>query len=154
MEESQKQRLRDYAWKYFALHAEQRMKTFHFYLLLSTVLVGGFINGIKESDNYPLFSVIGLLLALVSLLFGKLDERNKELVRNGEAALKFLDDLEGLDNIDKKPHVLEIFSHDDFSDPKLNKFSYSSFLKLIFCLFGFLGLVAFVYCWTMSLTNL
>ena len=155
MEESQKQRLRDYAWKYFALHAEQRMKTFHFYILLSSALVVGFINGIKDSKNYLLFSVLGLLLTLVSFLFKKLDQRNKELIRNGEQALKFLDEQEKLSDNNGEPSILKIFAHDDLKmKEKLDKFSYSSFLKYIFGGFEFLGIVFVIYCLIMFLINI
>ncbi len=144
MEESQKKMLRDYAWKYFALHAEQRMKTFHFYVLVSSVLIAGFINGIKDSDSYLLFSVMGLLLAFISFLFGKLDERNKILIRNGEEAIKFLDNLEDLDDTQEKPSVCKIFAHDDLTMKK--KFSYSSFFNAMFFIFGSLGIFATAYC--------
>jgi hypothetical protein len=159
IEDSQKERLRSYAWNYFALHAEQRMKTFHFYLIVSTVLVAGFINGTKDSSvDCRIISVLGLSLALISFYFEKLDERNRELVRNGEAALKYLDELENLKDNHQEPNLLKIFAHDDFvSQTKTNQnplsFSYSLFLKCIFRTFCFIGWLAFIVCWIIFLTS-
>lgn len=153
MDDSQRQSLRNYAWGYFAFHAEQRMKAVHFYLILSTVLVTGFINGIKNTDNYFLFAIVGFVLALISFFFKRLDERNKELVRNGEAALKFLDSLEDLENVEEQPNVLKIFEYDDYTIKKkqeksknFSHFSYSTFLNYIFLTFGLLGFVTGILC--------
>ena len=159
IENSQKERLRNYAWNYFALDAEQRMKTFHFYLIVSTVLVAGFINGTKDSSvDCRILSFLGLSLALISFYFEKLDERNRELVRNGEAAIKYLDELENLEDNHQKPNILKIFAHDDFVlKTKTNQnplsFSYSVFLKCIFRTFGFIGWLAFIVCWIIFLTS-
>ena len=35
MDEKQHAMIRDYAWKYFSMHADQRLKTFGFYVTLS-----------------------------------------------------------------------------------------------------------------------
>src|SRR5689334_9313771 len=39
---------REYAWDYFALHADHRLRAFHFYILLSTALVGGFALSVRN----------------------------------------------------------------------------------------------------------
>lgn len=33
MSDQDREQLWDYAWNYFSFHAEQRLKTFHFYLI-------------------------------------------------------------------------------------------------------------------------
>lgn len=43
--------LREYAWKYFALHADQRLRAFYFYVLLSTVIVGALLTVAKEAQR-------------------------------------------------------------------------------------------------------
>lgn len=144
--ETQNQRLRNYAWNYFALHAEQRMKTFNFYLILSTALISGFILGLTRIKNYQILAPIGVLLSLVSILFWKLDKRNRQLVRNGENAIKFLDRLENLVREDEHPHVLQIFAYDDRNFEKKFCSSYSAIFNSIFLVFGCLGFVAFVCC--------
>lgn len=155
MEESQKSRLRTYAWSYFAYHADQRMKTFHFYLLLVTAIVAGFLAALSRIDdsNLPYLSILGLLLFFVSLMFALLDRRNRELVRNGEAALKHLDALEGLPSDSDVPHILQIIDHDDYTTsrkrgfwPSQRHIGYSSVLGSIFFLFGTLGVVSAVFC--------
>jgi hypothetical protein len=160
MDDSQKQRLRNYAWGYFAIHAEQRMKTFHFYLILSTALISGFILGMTRIDNDKLLILapIGFLLTLVSFLFFKLDNRNKQLVRNGEYALNFLDELEDLMEEGEQPHILKIFAYDDWKLAQdegkierkkikaLSLSSYSQIFSMIFWAFGILGIMELVFC--------
>ena len=41
MEQSEKQLFRNYAWSYFAYHADQRMKTFNFFLVAAGLLSSG-----------------------------------------------------------------------------------------------------------------
>jgi hypothetical protein len=61
---------RDYAWNYFALHADQRMKAFHFYILLSTAITSGFAILIKNGELHKWMAILGLLLVFFRLYFG------------------------------------------------------------------------------------
>jgi len=152
MEESQKQRLRDYARGYFALHAEQRMKTFNFYIILSTALISAFCIVLTRVDDRVFLIAIGFLLSLTSLLFWRLDCRNRQLVRNGENALKSLDDLENyLENKNRKPHTLKIFAYDDWiqSQQKCILISYSQIFASIFSIFGILGISICILSWVL-----
>jgi hypothetical protein len=154
MEESQKNRLRKYAWDYFVYHAEQRIKTFNLYLIIVAILIGGFGTVIiKTKEEYlPWLSIFGFLLVIFSVAFALLDKRNRELVRNGEAALKYLDELEELPNDGSFPHVLKIFSRDDHMSSNKAWYSirahvsYSAILRIIFLVFGLLGFVTSVFC--------
>jgi hypothetical protein len=155
MENSQKDRLRAYAWNYFVYHAEQRIKAFNLYLIIVAILIGGFGTVVVkiEVENMPWLSIFGFVLLIISAAFALLDKRSKELVRNGEAALKYLDELEGLPDEGSCPNILKIFSRDDYvssnkSQHSINRLyvSYSAIFRIIFLLFGLLGLATSVIC--------
>jgi hypothetical protein len=85
MKESEEQMFRTYAWDYFAYHADQRMKTFNFFIVAAGLLAGGITSLLKDgSDARWIIIPLGLLLFILSVVFWKLDQRNKALVRNGE----------------------------------------------------------------------
>lgn len=85
---------REHAWQYFALHAEQRMRAFHFFLILSTILIAGSLTATRE-DLLPRYAgALGLYsLAFFSFVFWKLDQRSRTLIQTGEAALKAFEAL-------------------------------------------------------------
>lgn len=150
--ENVRSHMREYAWNYFQFHAEQRMKTFDFFLVIAGAIIAGFLTTIRE--EVPVAAVLGFLLGFMSLVFGKLEKRNRELVRNGEAALKHLDELEGLKDGDDGPNRLKLFARDDFTTQQFPKnkniikapFSYTVVLACVFWVFGLSGLAAGVIC--------
>ena len=82
-----------YAWDHFAYHAQQRQTVFNFFLLL----VGGCVAAYSSTmghggGEYNYFrSFLGAVLALASLVFWRLDQRNARLVKISEDALKELE---------------------------------------------------------------
>jgi hypothetical protein len=82
---------REYAWKYFSLHAEQRLKTFHFFVVLSTVISGAILTIIKDMSNAAYAAPMCYLLSFLAFIFWKLDQRNRELIKHGESALQSLE---------------------------------------------------------------
>ena len=138
---------RNYAWKYFELHADQRLKAFQFYITLSTAVAGGFALLVKNGADNKALCVFGLALTFLSFVFWKLEERTRELVRIGERALKYLDRQHNLPDMDGKPHPLRMFCCDDFTSstrplyPIVNgHFSYSRCFRWVFVLFGLIGI--------------
>jgi ABC-type multidrug transport system fused ATPase/permease subunit len=109
-EREQFEHMQEYAWKYFQVHASQRLTTFNFYLVISAVLVTGFFAVTKE-DKFCFGVILGLLLMLVSLVFYKLDRRNRDLVGYGEKALKVLEGR--LFAVANEDAVLRIFCHEE-----------------------------------------
>lgn len=152
MEESQKTRLRSYAWNYFAYHAEQRLKTFQFYLGLIAALAAGIVallpkaqsNSLARLPSYGCF-----VIAFLSLMFCWLDRRNARLAKNGEAALSYLDTLEGHPE-EGEPHVLALFIADDHATkikPKHRHISYTDVLTVIFATFGIIAIIFGITLW-------
>ena len=156
MEEGIQSTFRDYAWKYFALHADQRLKTFNFYLIVATLIVGAFATLLKEAKDWRWLSILPFLLTFLSFVFWKLDLRNKQLVRNGETALKFLDEQSGVQDNGDEPHVLKLFAHNDYVtkarkrypdvSPLEAHFSYSTCFYCVFLVFGVSSFILGLFC--------
>jgi hypothetical protein len=147
MDTEKEEIFRTYAWAYFSFHADQRMKTFNFFLIVAGLISGGIVTLMRDSGNPWIVAPLGLALIMLCLLFWRLDQRNHVLVRNGEAAIKFLDSQHHLTADDGTPHVLCIFEHDDFErrrEPRSlfrkGYFSYSQVIRYVYCLFACLGL--------------
>lgn len=139
---------REYHWNYFSLHANQRLRTFNFYLLISAIIIGAFINVINNKENSILFSVLPYILSFISFIFWKLDVRTKQMIKNAENAIKIIDDkvLVGIEG----EHMvkLNLFELDNIiiRNEKTYLFkktlSYSKCFNSLFLMFGLLGLVA------------
>ena len=82
----------EHAWRYFALHSTQRMSLFNFFLVVSASLSAALAASLQGAGIYHALGVaLGGLLAVVSLVFWKLDQRTRFLVKHAEAALSELE---------------------------------------------------------------
>jgi uncharacterized membrane protein YfcA len=89
MDAQNRSETREYAWRYFALHADQRLKTFNFFLILVTVILGGAFTLAKDAKAPLLVGfAVTILLPLLSFVFSKLDRRNQELIHHSESILR------------------------------------------------------------------
>lgn len=105
---------RTYAWGYFALHADQRMKLFNFFLILSGLILSAFTAVKGMADGGKVVALLPLLLVLTAFIFCRLEERTRHLVKNGEAALRFLDEQLPVEPLsDQSPHYLRLIERDD-----------------------------------------
>lgn len=77
MNEDLQKTFRTYAWGYFVQHAEQRLKTFNFYVVFCTVVIGAFATIASKSGLSRHFFILPLLLPIFSFVFWKLDLRTK-----------------------------------------------------------------------------
>lgn len=116
MDDKIRSELRIYAWNYFSLHATQRLTTFNFYLVISTLLTAGLWSTVTQAhdENLWIAIVICLLITVISIIFEKLDERNRIFVHSAEQALRYLDDHMGLEDDGNIPHVLKLVARDDY----------------------------------------
>lgn len=84
----------EHAWRYFELHANQRMSVFNFFLVLAGLVSAGLAAAIQGSPRLAVLGIVlGILLALVSFVFWKLDQRVSFLIKHAEAALAELEAL-------------------------------------------------------------
>lgn len=145
----------EYSLRYFELHAEQRMSTFNFFIVLSGLLITSLVSTFDKEFTYPSAGyVISLSMIYISCIFWKLDQRVSFLVKHAEKSLSWLEKLE----ISKDPDYPDIFTAEEIETSKCEppvwpgffraKMRYSqcfNALYLLFCAIGFFGLIARSY---------
>lgn len=78
----------EHAWRYFELHANQRMAVFNFFMIMAAALAAGIAASLQGSAKLAAIGVVlGLLLTLASFVFWKLDQRVSFLIKHAEVAL-------------------------------------------------------------------
>lgn len=78
----------EHAWRYFELHANQRIAVFNYFLFLSGALATGLAASLQGSQKFSsLGIVLGTLLTVTSFIFWKLDQRVSFLIKHAESAL-------------------------------------------------------------------
>lgn len=148
---------RSYAWAYFALHADQRMKLFNFFLILSGLILGAFPAVRNMAPGAKVVAILPSFLVLSAFIFWRLDERTQHLVKNAEAALKFLDERWPVQPLgDGTPHDLRLFERDDYLTAAVNKkwwakrvvpISYTDNFRIVFLMVGGVGFVLAAWAW-------
>lgn len=81
------------AWRHFDFHAKQRTQMFHFFIILTPFLFGGCFILFKEREivgSWPPI-IAALSGGFLALLFFFLDQRNKQLYRVSQGALRLLE---------------------------------------------------------------
>lgn len=144
---------RKYAWDYFALHADHRLRAFHFYILISGALTSVFATSIGRGEFHRWMITIGLLLVFFSFVFWKMDTRTRQLIKNAENALKFLDAQHGLPDCEGLPHPLRVFSREEALSQALRlwplaggHFSYARCFRWVFLMFSLAGVAIIIAC--------
>jgi ABC-type multidrug transport system fused ATPase/permease subunit len=150
---SSNESLRQYVWNYFQVHAAQRLTTFNFYILISTLIATGFL--IVISGMPILALLLSVILMVLSLVFWKLDVRNKQLVRTAEAGLKYLEGKDEIADKTSEPHILNVFRYEEAQTNKLRAekvkwiwnrvFTYSTCFNIVFVVFAVLGLFGVIF---------
>lgn len=146
---------RDYAWNYFQIHASQRLTTFNFYIVISSAIATALFASFQQSYKFPYFGIfLGCLLILFAFVFWKLDGRNKFLIKQAEAALKYFEaQLQSTSSAEAaEPHVAQIFLREEYTTGIVRTrnsslfwkrhFSYSECFNLVFLTFGMTGLLS------------
>jgi hypothetical protein len=143
---------RKYVWDYFHMHASQRLTTFNFYIVISTLLATGLFATLRGDIRVqPYGIVLGLLLILLSFVFYKLDQRNKVFISNAENALKYIEGFENFPCQDNEPQPLMVFSREEYLTKLLKAqdsfwacrkhYTYANCFLIIFLSFGILGII-------------
>lgn len=126
------------AWRYFQLHAQQRMTVFNFYLIITGLLAAGLSACVIQMEKLSVIAgVLGLFLSFVSFIFWKLDQRVSLMIKSSE---KIIIDIE------KKLElpVESVFS-EDFSEINngflhiLSPWTYGRCFRLSFFVVGMIG---------------
>jgi hypothetical protein len=147
---------RAYAWGYFAVHADQRMKLFNFFLIFSGLFLSA-LSGVRAmAPQSRIVSLLPLGLVLASFIFWRLDERTRQLIRNAEAALKFLDlEWPVSSHNDGSPHFLQIVERDEYLRAKAPRrwwnralpMSYTASFRMTYIIVGGIGVALALWLW-------
>jgi hypothetical protein len=150
------EQLREQAWNFFQMQAGQRLTTFNFYIVISSVIFTGLAGSFRSDVRLPcLGESLGLLLLLFSFVFFKLDERNRELIKGAEETLRYFESRAKLEGeAGDVPHIARRFTREDY-DTKArksrrswrfwrNEYSYSECFGMVFLVFGGAGLAGAV----------
>jgi hypothetical protein len=148
---------RSYAWGYFALHADQRLKLFNFFLILSGLILGAFPAVRNMAPGTKLVALLPSFLVLSAFIFWRLDERTRHFLKNAEAALKFLEESWSVQQPrEGPPHYLHLFERDDYLTAEVRKMwwanrivpiSYTDNFRIVFVMVGGVGLVLAFWVW-------
>jgi hypothetical protein len=81
---------REYAWKWFAMHAGQRLQMVNFWLVAITFLAAAFVQ-CEISHLRAIAAGVALIGAVASVAFQRLDVRTRQLSLVAEDALRELE---------------------------------------------------------------
>jgi len=131
--------LQEQAWKYFEIHANQRLTIFNFYIALCSAITAGLVATYTKDFLHPsVRALFGILLVLFSVVFWKLDQRVKLLIKNAEAALKFFEEQDC-----NAVHVTHVFRREEIltQQERAGRWhpSYAKCFGLVFWVFALLG---------------
>jgi len=153
MEQPARNETRDYAWKYFALHADQRLRAFNFYLLIVAVVLGGLLAYLKDARSPAYAAPAGMLLTVLSYIFWRLDIRSQEFIKHAEEVLQAIErDIP----VEQIPEGLRLFLGEDAKTEVLRQqqgtpgwnpvswvrghYGYYACFKATFAIFALLGI--------------
>ena len=151
--------LQQQAWNYFALHAQQRLTTVNFYLVVATTLTAAAVASFAENFGFPgLRLPAGLLLSLLSFAFWRLDFRNRELIKAAEVALRSLEASGRIEDGNGGPPVEWLFTREHRQSEERKgatrwtgyvvPHTYSHVFNVLFCSFLLTGfLIAVLAVW-------
>lgn len=70
-----------YLWDHFKSNADQRLKAFNFFVLLSTFANGGVFTAIEKGFGSFVIAMLGLFITILSMVFWLVDARSKQLLQ-------------------------------------------------------------------------
>jgi len=70
----------EYAWKHFTVIADQRLKTFNFYIIMVAAGIAATLSAFEKQRAMAVFLACGLLHVVCSIVFFLIDERSRRLV--------------------------------------------------------------------------
>jgi hypothetical protein len=147
--------LKEHAWKYFQLHAGQRMSVFNFFAIMSTLLTTALATSFTEKFNCPAIGMIsGIGLVVIAFVFWKLDQRIRFLIKLAETELTAIECEGGNDKkISDSPQTLFLIERIETENkrrelcwwkPQTWHLKYSECFGIAYILFAFIGIVGTV----------
>jgi hypothetical protein len=130
----------DFAFKWFQLHTDQRLKVFNFFLVVAGICVAGFFTAM-QARNPVAASFISSVLVVVCFCFKQLDLRTAQLVEIGEDYLReWLTKKNDKLRSDNVNLVMR-------ADQTRRCLSYRQVFNLLFLIFGLVGILGAIFPW-------
>jgi hypothetical protein len=79
---------KDYLWEHFEFNAEQRLKAFNFFVVLSVFAGGGVFAAIEKAMHPSVLVLIGLFIVALAFVFWIIDLRSQSLLQLAVPGLK------------------------------------------------------------------
>ncbi len=138
----------DHAWRFFELHANQRMTVFNFFLVLVGLLVAGIAATLQGSARFSALGIaLGALLVPLSFLFWKLDQRVSFLIKHAER-------IQARTEAELMPEPVRILTSEpaQFAAEQEGKLwtrpiTFGASFRTVFILTAAIGLVSASICW-------
>ncbi len=92
----------EHGWRYFELHANQRISLFRYYIIFFSLYVTGVGFLLIKSSNLPckteneFITIASIIFILITIIFWLLDCRNRKLIHIAEASLRKFEDVHSL----------------------------------------------------------
>jgi hypothetical protein len=141
----------DHAWRYFELHAGQRMSMFHYFLIVFGLAAAGLAGCLRASGALTLVgAVLSLVLVVISYTFYKLDQRTAFLIKHVEALMQELENtIPG--------HTIRVFASESESTASAramrNLWTYGFAFRFVFIVSGCVGMLGAVLALIMFLAQ-
>jgi len=81
----------EFIWEHFKLNAEQRLKGFNLFVVLSIFADGGVFTAIEKGLNPYLLCILGIFIIVLAVVFLLVDTRSQKLLKITIPALKKLE---------------------------------------------------------------
>lgn len=125
---------KNYLWQHFVFNAEQRLKAFNFFVILSVFANGGVFAAAEKNLHGVVFILIGGFVVVSSVVFWMIDARSQELLQLA---------VPGLKEFEKQfPEHSRLFARDSLR-PKYVRYTYA--FRALFALQLIFGLGAMAY---------
>ncbi|MDH1731675.1 hypothetical protein N5F00_19450 [Pseudomonas chengduensis] len=125
-------------WDHFKFNAEQRLKGFNFFVLLSIFADGGVFAALEKGLNPKLLILLGLFVILLSIVFWLVDSRSRQLINLTIPALKEMES--------SFPSNFKLFAIDAAHQGSIIRYTFAIRALLVAQLLFGLGIVLYGYC--------
>lgn len=149
----------DLAWKYFQQHAQQRISYFNFFVIFSTILTTGLVTTYQETFGLPYFGVaIGLIQVFLSVMFWKIDQRNRFLTKHAEEVIMSYEaknkaNIDALLFSDENTKTIEREKSEKKKFLFLRQITHGKSYKIIYSFFFLWGIVGTLISATVSIAS-
>ncbi len=136
----------DTLWKYFELHANQRMQMMNFYIVIVSLFLTALVAMFCSDKDVKIYeSVVCVSIIFFSWIFMMYDKRTRNMIKNCEDAIKVIEKkyMEKLD-----PDIM-IFTQEALWAKVNKEMTYTKIMYLEFAfviVIAFIGLIATLIC--------